>query len=99
MAINTRSKPSAVLRLQLNRSICDFITKSELPSAPFWLFYRAFDILVHTACFVSEIFNLRGNYPVIIHYAGSENSTSFYFQKKSYSDLQSFSTATSYTVY
>lgn len=99
MAINTRSKPSAVLRLQLNRSICDFITKSELPSAPFWLFYRAFDILVHTACFVSEIFNLRGNYPVITHYAGSENSTSFYFQKKSYSDLQSFSTATSYTVY
>lgn len=67
MAINTASKARAVLRLQLNRSICDFIIKSELPSAPFWLFYRAFDILVHTACFVSKIFNLGGNYPVLAH--------------------------------
>lgn len=97
MTINTTSKALAVLRFRLNRSICDFIIKSELPGAPFWLFYRAFDILVHIACFILKIFNLRGNYPVLTHYAGSENSPSFHFQKKSYSDLQSFPTATSYT--
>lgn len=97
MAINTTSKASAVLRFRLNRSICDFIIKSELPGAPFWLFYRAFDILVHIACFILKIFNQRGNYPVLTHYAGSENSPSFHFQEKSYSDLQPFPTATSYT--
>lgn len=97
MAINTTSKPSAVWRFQLNRSICDFIIKSELPSAPFWLFRGAYDILGHTASFIQKIFNLGGNYPVLTHYAGSENSTSFHFQKKSYSDSQSFPTATFYT--